>query len=184
MNTAKHKKNNDSLKTCGCFIMTWKYATVTTAVFASFGDIDITRQNELFFNFYLLWRTSITALQQMSTTLSRTLKHFLCPEILYKSVYCLIRYFLVWIRTAKCFTSSSRRFREWAHVLFVNRWCSNLHSFCATGVSGGLATRVTLTRVSWRRLGESVTRGWTWFWFHFCAVIRDYCLVSLKRYAL
>jgi hypothetical protein len=50
--------------------------------------------------------------------------------------------------------------------------CSHLHSFCATGVSSGLATRVTSNRV-WRgRLGESITWSWTCFWFNFCTVVR------------
>jgi hypothetical protein len=45
--------------------------------------------------------------------------------------------------------------REWTYVLLVNTPCSHLHSFCATGVSSGLATRVTLTRLlrgSWESL--------------------------------
>jgi hypothetical protein len=50
----------------------------------------------------------------------------------------------------------------------VNRPCSHLRHFCATGVSSGLATRVTLTRVSRGRLGVSITRGWTCFWSNFC----------------
>jgi hypothetical protein len=37
--------------------------------------------------------------------------------------------------------------REWTHVLLVNKPCSRLHSFCATGMSSGLAVRMFLTRV-------------------------------------
>jgi hypothetical protein len=49
--------------------------------------------------------------------------------------------------------------REWTHVLLMNTPCSHLHRVCATGVSSGLATRVTLTRVSRGRLGESIYTG-------------------------
>jgi hypothetical protein len=86
------------------------------------------------------------------------------PKCCYKLLFCcLIWYFLVRTRIAKCFTNSSKRFRcEWTHVLLVNTTCSYLYSFCTTGVSSGLATRVTLTRVS-RSTGdvggESVARG-------------------------
>jgi hypothetical protein len=39
---------------------------------------------------------------------------------------------------------------EWTHFLLVNTPCSHLHSLCATGVSSGLATMVTLTRMPLR----------------------------------
>jgi hypothetical protein len=55
-------------------------------------------------------------------------------------------------------------------ILLVNAPCSHLHCFGATDVSSGLATGVTLTRLSRGRLGESVTRGSTCFWFSFCAL--------------
>jgi hypothetical protein len=45
------------------------------------------------------------------------------------------------------------------NILLVNAPCSELHSFRANSVSSGLATRVTLTRVSRARFGESITRG-------------------------
>jgi hypothetical protein len=64
---------------------------------------------------------------------------------------------------------------EWTHVLLVNTPCSHLHSFCTTGVSSGLATRVTSTRVSRGRLGEPITRGWTFLCFHF--LYRSTCLL-------
>lgn len=48
--------------------------------------------------------------------------------------------------------------------MFDNIPCSHMHSFCATDVSGGLATMVTMTRVSEGRLGETIRWGefdWT-----------------------
>jgi hypothetical protein len=74
-------------------------------------------------------------------------KHLLCPEMLLPvGVLFLIRYILVRIRIAKCFTNSSKRFR--CEVMFENEHafclCSHLFSVCATGVSIGLATRATL----------------------------------------
>jgi hypothetical protein len=62
--------------------------------------------------------------------------------------------------------------RRWIHVLLVNT-CSHLHSFCAPDVSSGLATRITFIQVSWGRFGKSITRGLTFLWFYFCAVVRD-----------
>jgi hypothetical protein len=50
--------------------------------------------------------------------------------------------------------------REWTRVPFVNTPCSYLHSFCATGVSSGIARRVTLTK-GHGGCWESVTRRWT-----------------------
>jgi hypothetical protein len=70
--------------------------------------------------------------------------------------------------------------REWTHVLLVNTPCSHLHGFGSTGVSSGLATRVTLTRVSRGRLGESISWGWICFWFHVCTVVRDCFMVAFK----
>jgi hypothetical protein len=47
------------------------------------------------------------------------------PKFCYQSVHCcLIRYFLVRIRTAKCFTNNSKRFR--CEVMFENE-----HTFCS-----------------------------------------------------
>jgi hypothetical protein len=56
---------------------------------------------------------------------------------------------------------------EWTHVLLVITPCWHLHSFCATGVNSGLATRVTLIRVPLGRMWESISRGWVCFWFKF-----------------
>jgi uncharacterized protein YoaH (UPF0181 family) len=46
--------------------------------------------------------------------------------------------------------------RERIHLLVVKTPCSHLHSFCANGVSSGLAIGVTLTRLSLGILGEGV----------------------------
>jgi hypothetical protein len=48
-------------------------------------------------------------------------------------------------------------------VLLVNAPYSHMHGFYIDGVSSGLATSVTLTRVSRGMLGESITRGLTCF---------------------
>jgi hypothetical protein len=53
------------------------------------------------------------------------------------------------------------------HILLVNTPFPNTNSFCATGTSSGLATRVTMIQVFQWRLGESTTSKWTCFWFHF-----------------
>jgi hypothetical protein len=60
--------------------------------------------------------------------------------------------------------------------------CSPLHSFCATGVSSGLATRVTLNRVSYGRLGESVIRGVNPPMILFFTVGRSYMIVVGLRF--
>jgi hypothetical protein len=74
---------------------------------------------------------------------------FCVPKCCYQSVYCcLIRYFLVSYQQPISMLSNVR---EWTHVLLVNTPSSHLHSFCANGVSSGLATRVTLT---WGSRGE------------------------------
>jgi hypothetical protein len=70
------------------------------------------------------------------------------PKFCYQSMYrCLIQYFLVRMRAAKYFTNSGKLFRY--EVIFENEdtSCSwvhhvlHLHSFCAIGMSRGLATR-------------------------------------------
>lgn len=53
------------------------------------------------------------------------------------------------------------------HILLMKVLCLHLHSFCATGLSSSLATWVPCTWVLWRRIGESITLGWTCFWFQF-----------------
>jgi hypothetical protein len=53
--------------------------------------------------------------------------------------------------------------QELTWVLLVNMPCLHLHIFCATGMSSGLATRVTLTQMSQGRLGEAITQQRTCF---------------------
>jgi hypothetical protein len=107
-------------------------------------------------------------------------KNFLCYKILFGVS---LSYFLVRIHIAKCFTNSSKQF--WyevmiknKNILLVNTPCSHLHSFCAVDMNSGLATRVTLTRESLGRLGESITQGLACFWFHVDTAVHDYCWVA------
>jgi hypothetical protein len=66
------------------------------------------------------------------------------------------------LRMATCFTKSRKRFRcevtfvLYEHVLLVNIRRLYLHDFCASGVSSGLAIRVTLIVMGevWRVLHE------------------------------
>lgn len=100
------------------------------------------------------------------------------PKFCKQAVHCrLIQYILFRIIFAKCFTNCSGQFR-W-EVIFQKKhiFCSWIHHVrtCATGMSSGLATMVTLTQVSRGRLGESNTWGWTCFWFNYRVVIRDCC---------
>jgi hypothetical protein len=104
-------------------------------------------------------------------------RHFLCPDILLP-VGILLSYsvLLVRIRIAKCFTnetvSTRSNVREWTRVLLFNTPYLFLYVLCTTGVSSGLATRVTLTRVS-RGVWRVYYTGWTCFCCHFCSAIRD-----------
>jgi hypothetical protein len=97
--------------------------------------------------------------RSMSTCNVQTLTAYRnCHQSVYR---CLIRCCHVRIRTAKCFANSSEQHR-WAvrfeNVLLMKKRCSHLHSFCATVLSIGLATKATLIRVPKGRLGESVRR--------------------------
>jgi hypothetical protein len=74
--------------------------------------------------------------------------------------------------------------REWTYVLLRNTPFSHLHVYSATGVSSGLAARMTLPRVSRRSLGGSVIRRWISFWFYFCTVVRHFYWVVFKWYTL
>jgi hypothetical protein len=88
-------------------------------------------------------------------------KHFLCPEILLP-VCVLLSYSILSCQDTRCLMPREQQktismlstVREWTHVLHANTPCSHLHSFCATGVSRGLATMVTLTRVSRGKLSR------------------------------
>jgi hypothetical protein len=87
------------------------------------------------------------------------------PKFCYQSVYCcLIRYFLVRIRTAKCFTNSSKRFRCEAKFENEHTFCLLIHHVRTCTVlrncreqrpsnQGDLELSVT------GKLGESVTWG-------------------------
>jgi hypothetical protein len=85
----------------------------------------------------------------------------LCPEMLLP-VGVLLSHLVLSCQHTHCYMvhkqqqmiSMWRNVREWADILLLNISCSHLHSFCATGVSSGLATMATLTRVSQGRLGE------------------------------
>jgi hypothetical protein len=81
-----------------------------------------------------------------------TNKHLLCLENLLAVVYfCCIRYRCqgthFWMPHEKQQTISLQsKVREWAHVLLVNTRL-HLYSFCAAGMSSGLAIRTTFTWV-------------------------------------
>jgi hypothetical protein len=62
--------------------------------------------------------------------------------------------------SAMCILTSKYQIREqYTDILLVNTPCSHLHSFCTTGLSSGLATRVTFTQVSWERLEQSIIQS-------------------------
>jgi hypothetical protein len=72
------------------------------------------------------------------------------------------------------FMSVSRSFREKTYVVLVNTLCLHIClclCLCTTGVSIGLATRMTLAWVSRVRFGASITQSWTCFWFRFCTAV-------------
>jgi hypothetical protein len=87
------------------------------------------------------------------------------PRRSYQTLYFSFgRFFHVRKRIDRFFAIAANGFdakniRGWPHVLIVNIPCSLLHSFCASGMSSGLATRVKLSTVSRGRLGESATWG-------------------------
>jgi hypothetical protein len=72
-----------------------------------------------------------------------------------------VKHLAMRILTRKC------RIRQQTDVLLVNTPCSHLNNFWATGVSSGLATRVTLTPVPRGRLAENIKRRWTCFLISF-----------------
>jgi hypothetical protein len=51
------------------------------------------------------------------------------------------------------------RLWEWAYVVLMNTSHLYLHSFCAIGDGNSWATGITLTGVSWRKLGKSNAQG-------------------------
>jgi hypothetical protein len=69
------------------------------------------RTNQLLFSFHLLRKTE-QIYSRYPPPPRRHTNTSCVPKFCYQSVYCcLIRYFLVRIRIAKCFTNSTRRFR-------------------------------------------------------------------------
>jgi hypothetical protein len=107
----------------------------------------------LFCSLYLLWRTYRTASQLTLNIFMTFLKTSIYLKFYYQLVYCCVaQNFLVRLCTAEWFTNGSRWF--WYKVMFENEYILPvntpflcLDSFCSTGVSGGLVTRVTLTLV-------------------------------------
>jgi hypothetical protein len=103
-------------------------------------------------------------------------KHFLCPKILWpvgvlshsvlpcQDTHCQM------LHKQQQTTLMLSNIRECTQVLLVNTQCLHLHTFCATSVSSGLATRVTLTSVT----GEVRKSKKTWMDLHFCTVVREF----------
>jgi hypothetical protein len=94
------------------------------------------KRNHNYNNIYKLWWQYNTFLRKNLTARLYTCQYcptpdmfpvansFCVPKCCYQSVYCcLIRYFLIRIRIAKCFTNSSKRFQ--CEVMFENE-----HTFC------------------------------------------------------
>jgi hypothetical protein len=101
------------------FLVDWRVArlyrmfhskhTLTIVVFVTFGDINITRQTSFFF--------LVVIKKKLQNSFTADVHHLLedintsCAlKLFYQSVYCIILYFLVRIRTAKCFTNSNKLF--------------------------------------------------------------------------
>jgi hypothetical protein len=134
---------------------------------------------------FIVWVLAPSCLNQQSLSFSPK-RHFpvattsCVPKFYYQSVYCcLIRYFLVRIRTAKCFTNSSSRFR--CEVTFENEhtFCSWIHHIRTCIAFAQLAwAAAQQQRSSWPKCHQG---GWesrcTCFWKHFCTVARDCCSV-------
>jgi hypothetical protein len=76
-------------------------------------------------------------------------------NVCYRSVYCcLIKHSLSRFALITVLRTSADEFdTKWTHILLVDKPCSNVRSFCASGVSSGLATRVSRGRFL-----ETVTR--------------------------
>jgi hypothetical protein len=106
------------------------------------------------------------------------------PKFCCHSVYCFIWYVTVRISITKFLTKNSRRFRcevmfENEHTFFFRENATvNLHSFCATDVSSGLATRVTLNWESWKRFGESLHGSFVQLLLHCCFLVRKFFWVT------
>jgi hypothetical protein len=141
---------------------------MTTTVFVSFGDNNLTRQTSCFFTFYLLGRTYRTNLQQkmkISTAFSKTSIHpFQCLS--YNFAKCF------WVSVGNILFSIMFQFLQDSWVIRINSFfvkyhqrevllntsCSHMHSFWATGLSSGPATRLTSARF-WQGGWESLLHG-------------------------
>jgi hypothetical protein len=84
------------------------------------------------------------------------------PKCCYQSAYCsLIRHFPV---------QQTIEMRSTVRELTLS---AHPHSFCITGVSSGLATRMTLTSMSRGRLGKFIARGVDLLLISFFTVVLD-----------
>lgn len=152
---------------------TWNTA-LTTTVFGSVGDINITGQTGAFY-FVLIFKnnfqSSFTANAEMSNTLHKTSIH---PFSMFPATMCF------WVNVANSLFNIVFKFLQAAwviwestHVLPMNIPCSHLHSFFANGMSNGLV-------VSQGMLEECITWRRTYFWFYFCTVLYDCCSVAFQ----
>jgi hypothetical protein len=137
-------------------------ATVTTTVFVSFVNITETSQTSFFFSVWLSGRTYRTALQQMKmpNTFNKTRTYiFYCASCGFvkcflvstgSSQYCVSAppSFADYLKISFININIENSYLEYTCFLLVNTLCPRLHSFCATGVSRGLATTVNLTRMA------------------------------------
>jgi hypothetical protein len=104
------------------------------------------------------------------------------PKVSYQMVHWLIRvFFLLGYALQNASRTAGNSFdantREWTHFLFLNTLCSYSHSFRATNVSSGLATRVIFIRV-FRRGSYSLLHGLDLLLMSFCTVVGDCCWVA------
>jgi hypothetical protein len=105
------------------------------------------------------------------------------PKFSYQSVYCcIIRYCLVRIRIAKCFTNSSKRYRSKGMFENEHTFCSWIHHVRIWTAFAQLEWAEAYQPVwPWLechggRPRECITRGRTCFWFHFSFLLG--CVLS------
>jgi hypothetical protein len=99
-------------------------------------------------------RAVISAVLSLDEHLSQT-NTSCVPKCCYQSVYCcLIRYFFVRMRIAKCFTNSSKRFR--CEVMFDNE-----HTFCSWIHHVRICT--AFAQLVW---AAAQRQGWPWLECH------------------
>jgi hypothetical protein len=140
----------------------------------SISSTAVTTERELFLNIEFLQLYPVVAADAMREVRTAVISAVLslrehwsqrnasCLTKFYQSAYLyLILHFLARIRIAKCFINSSKQLH--CEVIIENTTFFHLHSFGErTGVNSGLATRMTLTRMSWVKMGESIIRVWTY----------------------